>query len=113
VFEKVPFFDEELKAFEDWFFHINCSIQGLKFHYSKAESSRSLIRVHNESMMRQDGFMQENRSLFTKKVKHLIEQNPREMPWQIPTVYKDKAPAKPLSPLSKLKKVVKNFVANS
>lgn len=113
VFGFVPLFDEELKAFEDWFFHINCSLSGLKFHFYKEQNAHSLIRVHGESMMRQDDFMKQNNLLFHNKVFYLVKERLADMPWHIPTVYKKMIPiSAPASGIGKVKNDVKYFLKN-
>lgn len=61
-------FDENLKALEDWDFQFRCIKNKYKFHYSNDKSSKTLIRLHNHSMMRDQKFMDENFSKF--RIKH-------------------------------------------
>lgn len=53
VFEIVGFFDENLFSLEDWDFHTRCARNKLKFqHVGYQYNSLTLIRLHNQSMMR-------------------------------------------------------------
>ena len=52
VFEKVGFFDINLKALEDWDFNFRCALNNLIFeHIGYAKETKTLIRLHNKSMM--------------------------------------------------------------
>lgn len=52
LFQAINGFDEELKALEDWDFHIRCVKNGFKFHHLYEKEALTLIRLHNASMMR-------------------------------------------------------------
>jgi len=68
LFIEVGNFDENLTALEDWDFHIRCNASGYKFHHFYDSQSRTLIRLHNSSMMRNQHLLDEN---FNKvKFKH-------------------------------------------
>ena len=60
LFKDVGNFDENLKALEDWDFHIRCNKAGYKFHHFYEKSSLTYIRLHNESMMRNQKLMDIN-----------------------------------------------------
>jgi glycosyltransferase involved in cell wall biosynthesis len=67
IFEKVGFFDEDLKALEDWDFHLRCSTAGYKFNYISIVQGRTLIRLHDASMMRNTLHMIKNQEKFNRK----------------------------------------------
>ncbi|MDP3945571.1 MAG: glycosyltransferase [Lutibacter sp.] len=68
VFEKVGFFDEELVSLEDWDFHTRCALQGIKFqHIGIITNTRTLVRLHDKSMMRNDVIMKIGSQLFLNK----------------------------------------------
>jgi hypothetical protein len=60
LFKTVGDFDESLRALEDWDFHIRCVSAGYKFHHYYSNSSRTLIRLHDSSMMRDQKLLDEN-----------------------------------------------------
>lgn len=71
VFEKVGFFDEELVSLEDWDFHTRCALHGMKFQHIGIEiNTRTLVRLHSKSMMRNDEIMSIGKLLFLKKRNH-------------------------------------------
>lgn len=67
VFKNVGCFDESLTALEDWDLHIRCINNNYKFHHQYAESSKTLIRLHNNSMMRNQQLMDINFMLLIEK----------------------------------------------
>lgn len=68
VFEKVGVFDEDLISLEDWEFHTRCALNNLKFqHIGIVENTRTLVRLHSHSMMRDDEIMRIGKSLFLMK----------------------------------------------
>lgn len=73
VIETVGFFDEELKAFEDWDFNLRCCKSGFLFHHYCSKNSFTLIRLHDNSMMRNTDHMKLNFLKFNVKhqVKHI------------------------------------------
>jgi glycosyltransferase involved in cell wall biosynthesis len=50
VIEECGFFDETLKACEDWDYWLRCALAGLFFKYEGMEGSYSLVRMHRASM---------------------------------------------------------------
>ncbi|WP_316759857.1 glycosyltransferase family 2 protein [Pedobacter aquatilis] len=60
LLKKIGDFDESLKALEDWDFHIRCTKDGVKFHHFYEQDSLTLIRLHNNSMMRNQLLMDQN-----------------------------------------------------
>lgn len=68
VFEKVGVFDEELMSFEDWDFHTRCALTNISFqHIGNVRNTRTLIRLHPNSMMRNKELMEKGADLFLKK----------------------------------------------
>lgn len=48
----IGFFNEKLKALEDWDFNFRCALNNLSFeHLGYSDNTKTLIRLHNESMM--------------------------------------------------------------
>jgi glycosyltransferase involved in cell wall biosynthesis len=60
LFIETGYFDEDMNALEDWDFHIRCNAAGYKFHHFYDQQSRTLIRLHNSSMMRNQQLLDEN-----------------------------------------------------
>ncbi|MCX2575929.1 glycosyltransferase family 2 protein [Pedobacter sandarakinus] len=52
VFEQIGFFDINLSALEDWDFNFRCVHAGFKFNHVYGSDGRTLIRLHDNSMMR-------------------------------------------------------------
>lgn len=74
VFEKVGLFDESFNALEDWDFHLRCAEKGIKFqHTGYKNQNKTLIRIHDSSMMGSNQRMEEAYSYFVKK--HKITNN--------------------------------------
>lgn len=68
LIEKVGFFDVQLSSLEDWDFNLRCALKGAIFHHiGYSIHSKTLIRLHNASMMRNYQVMVENQNLFYKK----------------------------------------------
>ena len=60
MFDEIGCFDETLTALEDWDLHLRCVAQGFKFHHQYQSQGLTLIRLHNSSMMRNPGLLDEN-----------------------------------------------------
>jgi glycosyltransferase involved in cell wall biosynthesis len=45
----IIWFDEKLKACEDWLFWVNCALRGRRFHYEKIKGTLSFYRTHETS----------------------------------------------------------------
>lgn len=68
IFDIVGVFDEELFVLEDWDFHTRCALYKIKFHHIvNVEKTRTLIRLHPNSMMRNKARMDIGFKLFLKK----------------------------------------------
>ncbi|WP_175632269.1 glycosyltransferase family 2 protein [Pedobacter ghigonis] len=68
IFEDIGNFDENLSALEDWDFHLRCVANGYIFHHCSDENTRTLIRLRDASMMRNQFLLDEN---FSKvNIKH-------------------------------------------
>ncbi len=68
VFQKIGFFDEEFHALEDWDFHLRCAKGGIKFqHVGYRGLSKTLIRIHDGSMMSSNDSMSLAYDIFSKK----------------------------------------------
>ncbi|WP_443940068.1 glycosyltransferase family 2 protein [Pedobacter sp. MW01-1-1] len=68
VFKEVGFFDEQLTALEDWDFHIRCINNNYTFHHHFEEHTYTLIRLHDDSMMRNQKLLDTN--FFSLLLKH-------------------------------------------
>jgi len=60
LFSAAGCFDESLGALEDWDFHLRCIAAGYLFHYIYANDARTLIRLHDSSMMRNQKLLDDN-----------------------------------------------------
>jgi len=60
LFSTIGFFDETLTALEDWDFHIRCLDGGFLFHHLYFIDSMTLIRLHGDSMMRNQKLLDTN-----------------------------------------------------
>ncbi|MBF8457265.1 glycosyltransferase [Kaistella sp. G5-32] len=61
IFEKVGLFDERLSALEDWELHLRCALHNMKFQHSGyLKNSLCLIRLHENSAMRNNQKMQKS-----------------------------------------------------
>lgn len=68
VFQRIGDFDEDLRANEDWDFHFRCALEGIVFHHSGyAPDSRTLIRIHAQSMITDRWNMLRNLRKFQQK----------------------------------------------
>lgn len=68
VFEKVGMFDEDLVSLEDWEFHTRCALHDMKFqHIGVIINTKTLIRLHSNSMMNNNEIMKIGSQLFNKK----------------------------------------------
>lgn len=68
VFDIVGNFDEQLHSYEDWDFHLRCSLKNIIFHHSGyTNCSKVLIRLHNNSLTRNSSKMKENYVKFREK----------------------------------------------
>ena len=60
-------FNEKLKSLEDWEFNLRCALNNYIFHHvGYADDSKVLIRLHEESMMRNQELMIANQLLFNE-----------------------------------------------
>lgn len=60
LFDTIGVFDENLRALEDWDLHIRCINSGFQFHHIYQAHTRTLIRLHNSSMMRNQQHLDAN-----------------------------------------------------
>ncbi len=69
VFERIGTFDESLSGNEDWDFHFRCAAKGIIFqHIGYPPQSKTLIRIHDSSMMTNKKNM--SASLYKFRQKH-------------------------------------------
>lgn len=69
IFETVGYFDEELKALEDWDFNFRCALHDFTFeHLGYLKNTRTLIRLHDKSMMSDKHKINEQIIFFKKKM---------------------------------------------
>jgi glycosyltransferase involved in cell wall biosynthesis len=52
VIDKVGFFDERFKSYEDWQYWVRCAIAGISFQYFAEQGTETFIRCGHDSMMR-------------------------------------------------------------
>lgn len=65
IFKTIGFFDERLKSLEDWEFNLRCVLNDFKFqHIGYEGNTKTLIRLHDSSMMRDTAKMNQNYELF-------------------------------------------------
>ncbi|TDO23139.1 glycosyltransferase family 2 protein [Pedobacter duraquae] len=70
LFDGIGYFDESLSALEDWDFHLRCNYAGYRFHHIYHLYSYTLIRLHNNSMMRNQKLLDDN--FYTLIAKHKL-----------------------------------------
>lgn len=64
IFYEQGGFNEQLKSLEDWEFNLRCALNDYTFqHIGYQEDSKTLIRLHNSSMMRNEKQMNRNHAL--------------------------------------------------
>lgn len=65
IFKTIGLFDERLKSLEDWEFNLRCVLNDFKFqHMGYEDNTKTLIRLHDSSMMRDTVKMNQNYELF-------------------------------------------------
>lgn len=70
VFQRIGNFDENLGALEDWDFHFRCAVNGIVFqHAGYPPESKTLIRIHKNSMSADRRNMVRNLKKFQRKHK--------------------------------------------
>ncbi len=57
VVESVGYFDENLKALEDWEYWLRCALKDIFFSYHDSLESLALVRFHQDSMSRNEQLM--------------------------------------------------------
>jgi len=77
LFENIGLFDNDLTALEDWDLHLRCIQSDYLFHYHYEADTRTLIRLHDNSMMRSQHLLDANFGLVMAK-HHLHRENPIE-----------------------------------
>ncbi|AJW64733.1 putative glycosyltransferase EpsJ [Elizabethkingia miricola] len=67
IFKKIGGFNETLTGLEDWELHLRCALNDFVFHhFGYKEKSKTLIRLHHNSAMRNVKMMDRNLILFKK-----------------------------------------------
>jgi glycosyltransferase involved in cell wall biosynthesis len=66
VFNKVGYFDEAMKALEDWDFWMRCALDNCFFHYNENENAFALVRSHHGSLSTETTLMNASHFLFLK-----------------------------------------------
>ena len=66
VFEKVGFFNVDMKALEDWDFWMRCALNDCFFQYNDSPNSFALVRVHDGSLSTIKPLMNKGHFLFLK-----------------------------------------------
>ncbi len=64
IFSSVGFFNEKLKALEDWDFWMRCALADCYFHFNESSNACALVRVHGGSLSTQKKEMNEGHFLF-------------------------------------------------
>jgi glycosyltransferase involved in cell wall biosynthesis len=73
VFNKIGYFNTNLRSVEDWEFWIRCALGNILFKYIENRNDRTLIRSHNNSMMKNRAQMYNSQIIMRKLLNMLIE----------------------------------------
>jgi glycosyltransferase involved in cell wall biosynthesis len=103
LFNTIGYFDEELGALEDWDFHIRCINASYKFHHLYSLHGKTLIRLHNSSMMRNQQLLDLN--FYRLIIKHNLRKI--EPPLKEPFIKKAAREITPPIFIKLLKKIIK------
>jgi glycosyltransferase involved in cell wall biosynthesis len=72
VFKKIGYFNTNLRSVEDWEFWIRCAFENVNFEYVDNANSRTLIRSHNLSLMKNHTQMFNSQIIMRKSLNKLI-----------------------------------------
>lgn len=72
VFEIVGCFDEELNAFEDWYYWLKCGLANQTFHYDGRASVYAIVRLHSDSMTKDNNRLYFAEILMRRKLHKLF-----------------------------------------
>jgi len=72
--DRIGHFTYELKSCEDWEFWLRCASNNLKFHYLDLKDTRSLMRVHPNSMTKNRTVMLESMIEVRERISEMVEE---------------------------------------
>lgn len=73
VVEDVGYFDERLKACEDWHFWVRCASAGKRFQQAKIEGSQAFYRTHTASMCADPGLMRPGTRRLRREIAKIVK----------------------------------------
>ena len=85
VFTKVGFFDESMKALEDWDFWMRCALGNCYFYFNEQKNSLALVRVHKGSLSTEKTLMAKGNFMF---LEHTLTHNNCKQKFKIILVLK-------------------------
>lgn len=72
VIESIGYFNEDLRACEDWQFWVRCAAQGKRFRFENIEGTQALYRTHQASMCADRRLMRAGTRRLRQEIKNIV-----------------------------------------